>query len=200
MPLLLWGSSAPSRVSLQTFRGGATRGSQGGPESGHRRRGTPASCPMAATLLGTGSSARGRDPSAPPMGGPAKGAPPEAPSSWGFPSWGPTPPARVRAEAQPAWPPRALLRGEGGAPRGSQLLLVFAKMAGGWNVVLGGPGWRVTHFGSVETSFHLRRLQQRGGEVALSAEGCGFAARAAAVSAAGPLCSGVECGPASLEA
>lgn len=44
----------------------------------------PASCPVAATLLGTGSSARGRDPSVvppPPVGGAAKGAPPEAPSS-----------------------------------------------------------------------------------------------------------------------
>lgn len=73
-------------------------------------------------------------------------------------------------------------------------------MAGGWSVVLGWPGWRVTHFGSLETSFHLRRLQQRGGEVALSAEGCGFADGAAAVSVAGPLCSGAECGPSGLEA
>lgn len=64
-PLLLWGGCMPSRVSLQTSRGGATRGSQGGLESGYRRRGTPASCPVAATLLGTGSSARGRDPSVP---------------------------------------------------------------------------------------------------------------------------------------
>lgn len=38
-------------------------------------------------------------------------------------------------------------------------------------MVLGWPGLRVTHFGSFQTSFHLRRLQQRGGEVALFTEG-----------------------------
>lgn len=75
----------------------------------------------------------------------------------------------------------------GGALRGVQLLLVLVKMAGGWNMVLGWPGWRVTHFGSFETSFHLRRLQQRGGEVALSTEGCGFVDGAAVVSVAGLL-------------
>lgn len=80
----------------------------------------PASCPVAATLLGTGSSARGRDPSAPPppVGGAAKGAPPEAPSSWGSPSWGPAPLARVCAEAPPAWPPVPRCGGWGGSPEG----------------------------------------------------------------------------------
>lgn len=58
-----------------------------------------------------------------------------------------------------------------GGERGGQPLFVFVKTAGGRNVVLGWPGWRVTHSGSFETSFHLRRLQQCGGEVALFTEG-----------------------------
>lgn len=49
-------------------------------------------------------------------------------------------------------------------------LLVFVETAGGRNMVLGWSDLRVTHFGSFETSFHLRRLQQHGGEVALFTE------------------------------
>lgn len=37
-------------------------------------------------------------------------------------------------------------------------LLVFVETAGGQNMVLGWPVLRVTHFGSFEMSFHLRRL------------------------------------------
>ena len=101
-----------------------------------------------------------------------------------LPSWGtPTPPPPpapvppcageqgqdgVRAEALPAWLTAPAV---GGTLRGEQLLLVFVKIAGAWNVVLGWPGLRVTHFGSFEMAFHLGRLQQRGGEVALFTEG-----------------------------
>lgn len=52
-------------------------------------------------------------------------------------------------------------------------------------MVLGWPSLGVTHFGSFEMSFHLWRLQQHGGEVALFTEGCGFVDRAAVVSVAG---------------
>lgn len=62
-------------------------------------------------------------------------------------------PASHRGEAAGVWP-----------------LLVFVEAAGGRNMALGWSGLRVTHFGSFETSFHLRRLQQHGGEVALFTE------------------------------
>lgn len=67
----------------------------------------------------------------------------------------------------PAWPPCV----HHGGRRGRGPLFVFVETAGGRNVVLGWPSWRVTHSESFETSLHLRRLQRRGGEVVLFTEG-----------------------------
>lgn len=61
-------------------------------------------------------------------------------------------------------------------------------------MVLGWSGLRVTHFGSVETSFHLRRLQQHEGEVALFTEDCSFMDGAAVVSVTGLACGREERG------
>lgn len=68
----------------------------------------------------------------------------------------------------PAWLPYVAPWGEQGV---AWPLLIFVETTGGRNVVLGWPSLGVTHFGSFEISFHLRRLQQHGGEVALFTEG-----------------------------
>lgn len=99
----------------------------------------------------------------------------------------------VRAEAPPAWPspaPRC-----GGSTEGSAASACLCQNC--WWVERGSGVARLEgdSLGSFETSFHLRRLQLRGGEVALSTEGCGFVDGAAAVSVAALLCSREERGP-----
>lgn len=74
----------------------------------------------------------------------------------------------VHPEAPPAWLPYVTPWGEQGV---AWPLLIFVETTGGRNVVLGWPRLGVTHFGSFEMSFHLRSLQQHGGEVALFTEG-----------------------------
>lgn len=90
--------------------------------------------------------------------------------------WRPPPcgaPASVQG-ASPGWRPswaRCPASRRGGSRRCAQPRLVSVETAGGRAVVLGWPGLRVTHFGSSETSFHLRNLWQRGGEVACLIQG-----------------------------
>lgn len=163
----------------------------------------PVLCPPCS--CGWGAVGGGRDPRAPPPWEELQRVPPPGILPVGLPFLGSRPSCRyplctrqcpqMVSVLRPCRLGRPAPQRRWGAPRGVQLLLVFVKTAGGQNVVLGWPGWSVTHFGSLEMSFHLRSLQQRGGEVALSTEGCGFVDGAAVVSVAGLLCGREERGP-----
>lgn len=58
-----------------------------------QEKGDPSLLSHVSHAPGDGKQCWRKRPQGPPVGGAAKGAAPEAPSLWGFPSLGPTPPA-----------------------------------------------------------------------------------------------------------
>lgn len=88
----------------------------------------------------------------------------------------------------PLYPPNLLWEKQGSG-EGSVSACLCRKLLVGGLWFWGWPDWRMTHFGSSEMSFHLRRLQQHGGKWPFSQRACGLVAGAAVVFVAGLPCS-----------